>query len=131
MSSISRNRRNGKHYEGELVRALRERGIYARLGRSNEEGDVILPDCGIILEVKSTSRKNFRLSMNQKTKDQFYRLLQLPARVFYAIRYKGKGLDDWRFYPLQDSIQVLHKNEGLVLDEFVLLFTEMEVEATV
>lgn len=117
---ISRNRANGKKYEGELVKALRERGVYARLGRSNEEADVILPDLNVLIEAKSTSRPNFRMSMNQKTKDQFQRLLLVPARVFYAVRYKGKGLNGWRFHPLPDSVQVLYRDEGLTLDEFLL-----------
>lgn len=131
MTPLLRNHRNGKHYEGELVRALRENGIYARFGRSTEEADVILPDFNVLLEVKSTSRKNFRMSLNQKTKDQFIILLNIPEKVFYAIRYKGNGLADWRFHPLPDSTQALHKNEGLMLEEFMLMFTEKEANPDV
>jgi Holliday junction resolvase len=87
MNVVGRNRANGKRYEGELVKAIRARGIYARLGRSNEEADVILPN-GMLTEVKSSSRKNFSLNHDRETKDQFHRLLEVPGRVFYAVRYQ-------------------------------------------
>ena len=118
---ISRNRANGKRYEGELVKAIRNSGIYARLGRSNEEVDIILPDCNILIECKSTSKKNFTLAHDRGTKDQFFRIRELPGIKFYAVRYKGDGLKGWRFYPIPGSIQVLPRDEGLTLDEFVIL----------
>ena len=51
----------------------------------------------------------------------FERLKDLPASVFYAVRYKGAGLLDWRFHPIPDKVRVLYKNEGLTLDEFVFI----------
>jgi Holliday junction resolvase len=124
MTRMGRNRANGKRYEGEIVKTLRGRGIYARLGRSNEEGDIVIPDLNIILEVKSTSRKNFRMSLNRKTREQYYRLLKVPAQVFYAVRYKGNGLRDWKLHPLPRSVQVLYRDEGLTLDEFLISLEE-------
>ena len=125
---ISRNRANGKKYEGELVKVFRARGIYARLGRSNEEADVIIPELDILLECKSTSRKNFSISLNRKTKDQFRRLHGLRSTVFYAVRYKGDGLAGWRFHSLPDSPCVLRRTEGWSLEEFIfLLRTEVSL----
>ncbi len=121
MRSVARNRANGKRYEGELVKILRSRGISARLGRSNEEADVILADFNVLIEVKSTSRKNFSLNLNKRTKDQHFRLGTIPAKVFYAIRYKGKGVAGWRFYAFPESPQVLYWNEGLSLGEMAVM----------
>ena len=120
--TVQNNRRNGKKYEGELVRTLRDSGISARLGRSNEEGDVILPDHGIIIEAKSTCLKDrYRMS---KAPDQFLRLMHLSQNVWYAVRYKGKGLAGWRFYPIPEKIQVLRKEEGYTLKEFLFILEQ-------
>ncbi len=116
---VSNNRKNGKKYEGELVKVLKQCGISARLGRSNEEGDVILPDYGIVIEVKSTSLKDrYRIS---KSPEQYYRLRKLSQEIWYAVRYKGEGISGWRFYPIPGSIIVLRKNEGYTLQEYVLI----------
>ena len=118
---IRRNRQNGKKYEGELVRTLKEMGIAARLGRSNEEGDVILPEINLVLEAKSTHLKDrYRLS---KASDQYFRLKRLKQTVFYAVRFKGEGISGWEFYPIPPNIQVLYRHEGLSLKEFVLKIT--------
>ena len=69
---VRNNRKNGKRYEGELVKTLKEMGISSRLGRSNEEGDVILPEHNLVIEVKSTNlRDRYPIS---KSPDQFFRL---------------------------------------------------------
>ena len=94
---VKNNRRNGKRYEGELVRLLRDQGISARLGRSNEEGDVILPEYNIVLEAKSTRLKGkYHISMSP---DQYFRLRALGQTVYYAIRFKGKGISGWELLP--------------------------------
>ena len=118
--NVKNNRKNGKRYEGELVKVLRQNGISARLGRSNEEGDVILPSYNIVIEAKSTNMDRYRMS---KSPEQFFRLGKLPLIVFFGIRYKGDGLEGWRFYPLPGNIIVLHKDQGLTLREFVLFIS--------
>ena len=124
MRSVARNRANGKRYEGELVKILRSRGINARRGRSNEEGDVILPELNIVIEAKSTDLDRYRIS---KAMDQFRRLCRLDSEVWYAIRYKGDGISGWQFYRIPSKPTMLLRGEGLTLDEFVML-KEMEVE---
>ncbi|MHB1507474.1 MAG: hypothetical protein ACYCUZ_05395 [Cuniculiplasma sp.] len=117
--NIGNNRKNGKRYEGELIKVLKKNGLSARLGRSNEEGDVILPDFGIIIEAKSTSLKDrYRIS---KSPDQYFRLLKLSQEVWFAIRYKGNGLEGWRFHRIPETISALKKNEGYTLREFVFI----------
>ena len=118
--NIGNNRKNGKKYEGELVKVLKQDGISARLGRSNEEGDVILPDLGIIIEAKSTNMDRYKMS---KSPDQFHRLKKLPQKVYFGVRFKGEGLSGWRFYPIPNGIIVLRKDQGLTLREFVLLIS--------
>ena len=118
MRSVARNRANGKRYEGELVKTLRSRNINARLGRSNEEGDVILPELNIVIEAKSTDLDRYRIS---KAMDQFRRLCRLDSEVWYAIRYKGDGISGWQFYPIPVKPTALHRGEGLTLTEFVML----------
>lgn len=125
MRSVTRNRANGKRYEGELVKVLRSKGINARLGRSNEEGDVILPELNIVMEAKSTDLDRYRIS---KAMDQFKRLCKLNSEVWFAIRYKGNGISGWKMYPIPEKPIVLFKGEGLTLDEFVLL-KERKVDA--
>ena len=125
MRSVARNRANGKRYEGELVKTLRSRNINARLGRSNEEGDVILPELNIVIEAKSTDLDRYRIS---KAMDQFRRLCKLDSEVWYAIRYKGDGISGWQFYPIPINSTVLLRGEGLTLEEFVLL-KEKEADA--
>ena len=126
MTTVSRNRANGKRYEGEIVKTLRGRGIYARLGRSNEEGDVVIPDHNIILEVKSTSRMNFSVNLNRKTREQYYRLRRVPATVYYAVRYKGKSIAGWRFHAIPESPQVLYRDEGLSLEELTIILEAVQ-----
>ena len=118
MRSVARNRANGKRYEGELVKILRSRGISARLGRSNEEGDVILPGLNLVIEAKSTDLDRYRIS---KAMDQFRRLCMLGSEVWYAVRYKGDGVSGWRFYRIPSKPTMLLRGEGLTLDEFVML----------
>ena len=124
MRSVARNRANGKRYEGELVKILRSRGISARLGRSNEEGDVILPGLNLVIEAKSTDLDRYRIS---KAMDQCRRLCRLDSEVWYAIRYKGDGISGWQFYPIPVKPTALLRGEGLTLNEFVML-KEREVE---
>ena len=119
------NRKNGKKYEGELVKILREKGYGARLGRSNEEGDIVITELNMVVEAKSTNLKDrYRIS---KSPDQFHRLTQLPQNVWYAIRFKGDGVSGWRFYPIPDRIRILFRSEGYSLDEFVLMQQTKEV----
>ena len=119
------NRKNGKKYEGELVKILREKGYGARLGRSNEEGDIVITELNMVVEAKSTNLKDrYRIS---KSPDQFHRLTQLPQNVWYAIRFKGDGVSGWRFYPIPDRIRILFRSEGYSLDEFVLMQQPKEV----
>ena len=116
ITRIRNNRKNGKKYEGELVRILKEMGISARLGRSNEEGDVILSEFNCIIECKSTNLKDrYRIS---KSPEQFLRLKNLRQEVWYAVRYKGDGISGWRFYPIPSKIQILFKIEGMGIREF-------------
>ena len=124
MRSVARNRANGKRYEGELVKLLRSKDINARLGRSNEEGDVILPEHNIVIEAKSTDLDRYRIS---KAMDQFRRLRELDSEVWFAIRYKGNGISGWQFYPIPSKSTTLLRGEGLTLEEFSLL-KEKEVE---
>ena len=123
--SVARNRANGKRYEGELVKVLRSKDINARLGRSNEEGDVILPELNIVIEAKSTDLDRYRIS---KAMDQFRRLRELDSEVWFAIRYKGNGILGWQFYPIPSKSTVLFRGEGLTLNEFVML-KEREADA--
>ncbi len=121
---ISRNRANGKRYEGELVKTLRSLKIYARLGRSNEEVDVIIPSANIGIELKSTNRNDswtFGCTNPRKTKDQYRRLLLSPMIIYYAIRFKGQGIAGLRLYSIPPEMCSLKKNEGLTLEEFVIL----------
>lgn len=122
---IKNNRKNGKRYEGELVKILRESGYGARLGRSNEEGDIVISELNMVIEVKSTNLKD-RYPIS-KSPDQFHRLTQLPQNVWYAIRFKGDGVSGWRFYPIPDRIRILFRSEGYSLDEFVLMQQPKEV----
>ena len=118
ITKVRNNRKNGKKYEGELVRILKDMGISARLGRSNEEGDVILSKFNCIIECKSTNLKDrYRIS---KAPEQFLRLKSLSQEVWYAIRYKGDGISGWKFYPIPNKIQILYKNEGLSLQELTI-----------
>ena len=117
VTRIRNNRKNGKKYEGELVKILKENMISARLGRSNEEGDIILPEQNIIIEAKSTKQDRYKMSL---AVDQYKRLKLLPQEVWYAVRFKGKGVNGWKFYPIPCSIQILYRHEGLTLREFVL-----------
>jgi Holliday junction resolvase len=122
MTSVSRNRANGKRYEGELVKALRERGMYARLGRSNEEADVILPGPRILIELKSTDRRvswTFGNTNPRKTKAQYHRLKSLNFQVYYAVRFKGTGIGGLRFYSIPQEMRPLRKDDGLTLEEFI------------
>lgn len=123
-SQVSRNRQNGKKYEGELVKLLRENDVPARLGRSNEEGDVILPELNVIIEAKSTNDDIFSILKNEKRKDQFRRLHLSPAQIFYAVRFKGEGLNGWRFYSIPEKPIILRKNEGYSLKEFLFIVSE-------
>ncbi len=120
ITRIRNNRKNGKKYEGELVRILKEMGISARLGRSNEEGDVILSEFNCIIECKSTNLKDrYRIS---KSPEQFLRLKNLRQEVWYAVRYKGKGPSDgWRFYIIPEKITILYRSEGHSFQEFTFL----------
>ena len=120
-AKIKNNRKNGKKYEGELTRVLKEDGLSARLGRSNEEGDVVITDLDIVIEAKSTNNQGkYKMS---KSPGQFFRLRKIPQKVYFGIRFKGEGLAGWRFFPLPNSIQVLNKDQGLNLREFVLLIS--------
>lgn len=120
-AKIKNNRTNGKKYEGELTRVLKEDGLSARLGRSNEEGDVVITDLDIVIEAKSTNNPGkYKMS---KSPGQFFRLKKIPQKVFFGIRFKGEGLAGWRFFPLPNSIQVLNKDQGLNLREFILLIS--------
>ncbi len=126
VSKLKHNRKNGKKYEGELVKVLREKGIYARLGRSNEEFDVTLPELNVNIEIKSTNFESSWCStfINRKTIDQYHRLRDVPGKNFYAIRWKGQGVKGIRLYPIIPDLEkppVLYKNEGLTLDEFVFI----------
>jgi Holliday junction resolvase len=114
--TLYRNRKNGKKYEGELVKLFRQAGLFARLGRSNEEGDIILPDHNIIIEAKSTNGDRYLMSKNP---DQYHRLCKLEQEIWYAVRYKGRGRG-WRFYKLPPSIQVLHEEQSLTFKEFIM-----------
>lgn len=116
ITRIRNNRKNGKKYEGELVKILKENMISARLGRSNEEGDIILPEQNIIIEAKSTKQDRYKMSL---AVDQYKRLTLLPQEVWYAVRFKRKGVNGWEFYPIPCSIQLLYRHEGLTLREFV------------
>lgn len=122
---VRNNRKKGKKYEGELVKILKEKGFGARLGRSNEEGDIILSDLDLIIECKSTSRKGgYRVSKNPA---QYFRLRDLPQEVWFAIRWKGQGISGWRFYPIPDKIRVLFRSEGYTLEEFIIMKRPKEV----
>ena len=116
---VRNNRKNGKRYEGELVKTLKEMGISSRLGRSNEEGDVILPEHNLVIEVKSTNlRDRYPIS---KSPDQFFLLKNLSQEVWYAVRFKGSGILGWRFFRIPEKIRVLLRTEGYSLDEFVFM----------
>lgn len=114
-SNIARNRRRGKRFEGELVKLLRGSEIFARLGRSNEEGDLILSELNIVIEAKSTTTNIYRMSMNRS---QYIRLSRISQEKWYAVRFMGKH-GGWEFFPFPPSIQVLHRGESLTYDEFV------------
>ena len=116
--TISRNRANGKRYEGELVKLLRGISLDARLGRSNEEGDIILSKFDIIIEAKSTKNAKYNI---RKALEQYNRLRKLHAEVWYAIRYKGRGIAGWRLYPMPPKPIMLHPTEGMTLREFALI----------
>ena len=124
-TKVRNNRKNGKKYEGELVKSLRNMGISARLGRSNEEGDVVLPEHNIVIEAKSTKRDRYKMSL---AVDQYKRLKLLKQEIWYAVRFKGSGISGWRFYPIPSKIRVLLKSEGFSLDEFVFMKDSPEVE---
>ena len=120
-TKIGRNRANGKAYEGELVKELKQRGIYARLGRSNEEYDITLPELNINIELKSTNRE---LSWKRKdAADQYSRLRKVPGNNYYGIRWKGKGIKGLHLYPISDIEKppVLYRSEGITFEEFVFL----------
>ena len=122
---VRNNRKKGKKYEGELVKLLKEKGFGARLGRSNEEGDIILSDLDLIIECKSTHFKDrYRVS---KSPEQFYRLKSLPQEIWYGVRFKGAGVSGWRFYPIPDKIRVLFRSEGYTLEEFIIMKRPKEV----
>ena len=125
ITRIRNNRKNGKKYEGELVKILKENMISARLGRSNEEGDIILPEQNIIIEAKSTKQDRYKMSL---AVDQYKRLKLLPQEVWYAVRFKGSGISGWRFYRIPSKIRVLLKSEGFSLDEFVFMMDSLEVK---
>ncbi|MHB1440008.1 MAG: hypothetical protein ACYCSO_05100 [Cuniculiplasma sp.] len=126
ISEIKRNRINGKKYEGEAVKILKESGLGVRLGRSNEEGDVILPNHNIIIEVKSTKKNAFSFNLNTQTKDQYYRLTKSMSKVFYWIRFKGEGRNGIRVFHIPNNISILYKEEGLTLNEFLFLLGGVE-----
>ncbi len=113
--NIARNRRRGKRAEGELVKLLRESGVFARLGRSNEEGDLILPELNIVIEAKSTTLSSYKISTN---KSQYRRLSRITQEKWYAVRFMGRH-GGWEFFPFPPSIQVLHRGESFSYDEFV------------
>ena len=126
-TKVCNNRKNGKKYEGELVKALRRMNLFARLGRSNEEGDIILSENNLIIECKSTILKDrFRISKNP---EQFWRLRDIQFRgteVWYAVRFKGEGISGWRFYRIPERICILFKDEGFTLSEFLFLIREAQ-----
>ena len=130
-TKIGRNRVNGKRYEGEPVKELKQRGIYARLGRSNEEYDITLPELNINIELKSTNRELSWCStaVNKETVDQYNRLRRVPGNNYYGIRWKGKGIKGLRLYPISDIEKppVLYRSEGITFEEFVfMLKSKME-----
>ena len=112
MRSVARNWAKSKRYEGELVKFFRSNDINTRLGRSNLEGEVILPELNIVVEAKSTNLNRYKIS---KAMDQFRDLRELDSLMWFAIRYKRNGISGWQFYPILSKLTVLLRGEGLKL----------------
>ena len=127
--SWGRNRQNGVKAEGDLIKLLKERGIFSLSLSPNIPGDIIIPLKNIVIEVKRVKKsKTFSFSHPNKIK-QYKSLKEYVnngLNVYYAILFydninDGLNIDKWRFFDYRDEIYKMKLSEGKTFENFINL----------
>jgi len=127
--SWGRNRQNGIKAEGDLVKLLKERGIFSLSLSSNIPGDIIIPLKNIVIEVKRVKKiKTFSFSQPNKIK-QYKSLKEYVnngLNVYYAILFydninDGLDINKWRFFDYRDKLYKMKLSEGKTFENFINL----------
>jgi len=127
--SWGRNRQNGIKAEGDLIKLLKERGIFSLSLSPNIPGDIIIPLKNIVIEVKRVKKiKTFSFSQPNKIK-QYKSLKEYVnngLNVYYAILFydninDGLNIDKWRFFDYRDEIYKMKLSEGKTFENFINL----------
>ena len=128
----------GSDYERELKNTLEAEGfVVVRAAGSLGTGDLwaFHPVRGVLwlIECKKTRHDRFKISHDQKYKDQYLSLVEIARRgeavpwftVYYAVRFtrRGKPGKTWHFWrvPMEAKQKwpVLHENRGAFTMEAV------------
>jgi len=127
--SWGRNRQNGVKAEGDLIKLLKERGIFSLSLSPNIPGDIIIPLKNIVIEVKRVKKiKTFSFSQPNQI-EQYKNLKEYVnngLRVYYAILFydninDGLNIDKWRFFDYRDEIYKMKLSEGKTFENFINL----------
>jgi len=132
--SWGRNRQNGVKAEGDLIKLLKERGVFSLSLSPNIPGDIIIPLKNIVIEVKRVKKsKVFSFSHSNKIK-QYKSLKEYVnngIKVYYAILFydninDGLNIDKWRFFDYKDELYKMKFSEGKTFEYFISLIVSSE-----
>jgi|GEM_PF-2006625 len=127
--SWGRNRQNGVKAEGDLIKLLRERGIFSLPLSPNIAGDIIVPLKNIVIEVKRV-KKSKTFSFSQPNQIEQYKSLKEYVnngmRVYYAILFydninDGVDVHKWRFFDYRDELYKMKLFDGKTFGYFISL----------
>jgi len=127
--SWGRNRQNGVKAEGDLIKLLKERGIFSLSLSPNIPGDIIIPLKNIVIEVKRVKKiKTFSFSQPNQI-DQYNNLKEYVnngLNVYYAILFydnikDGLNINKWRFFDYRDELYKMKLSEGKTFENFINL----------
>ena len=126
-TSWGRNRQNGVKAEGDLIKLLRERGIFSLPLSPNISGDIIIPSKNIIIEVKRV-KKSKTFSFSHPNQIEQYKSLKEYVdngmRVYYAILFydnikDGLDVNKWRFFGYKDELYKMKLFDGKTFEYFI------------
>ena len=133
-TSWGRNRQNGVKAEGDLIKLLRERGIFSLSLSPNISGDIIIPLKNIVIEVKRV-KKSKTFSFSHPNQIEQYKSLKEYVdngmRVYYAILFydnikDGTDVNKWRFFEYRDESYKMKLFDGKTFGYFVSLIVPSE-----
>jgi len=112
---------SGASYEREIRTILRDEGwiVFRSAGSFDVDVIALRPDDHMLIEVKSTKAKVFRVGSSKRDREQFDVLngyAQQGFNAFYYIRWKGVRENKWTRYKLPVKpypIFRYHKNKEI------------------